>query len=214
MPGGGKFGRSTSMVFAFGADGSLDLPSIDDEVGPVLDMSPADLHRRVAGVQDRELLATALLMERAEGPERGLWILDIHLGPHSRREGPHEAALGCERNQFGSRERLAIAGPFDVAPAPESSVELERHGPGFRAFDEHALALEHDGPFAGGTFESVEQVVVEPGIRRRLVEGDLTRRTTRRIPCCPRGPYPRPGRTACGRSRRISRVPARACPAW
>lgn len=91
-----QFDRDGRIVFFDNVDLARHSPAVDDQVGVIAEVPPADGHRGVAGIEGWKLLGSALFLDRSERPERGLRIVDVHLRAAPRRECADETAFGCE----------------------------------------------------------------------------------------------------------------------
>ena len=152
--------------FALAIHGARDAPAIDDHDRVLVDVPPAYRHGGVARIENGKLLMPALLLDRPERPQRRLRMIGGGLGAESRGEGADKAAAAGERDKVCAVERSPRAAAFDKGATMQTGVELQRDRRGFRAVDERAFALEHDGAVAGGLFQRLQQFGGQRGASR------------------------------------------------
>ena len=103
-------------------------PSVHDKVGPFPNVPRADHHGGVETRQGREFLKSSLLLDRAQAPQGGLWVVDIHVDAKASGDGADEPTGGSERHQFCSGERFGIIIPLHV----DAVDVLQRHRCSYR----------------------------------------------------------------------------------
>ena len=101
--GNGQSGQlNEDRLLGLQGHGARHASAIDEQTGVLAEVAAAQLHARMAGVQDRKLLATALFLNGTSRPQSGLRVVCVNLSAEASRECSDEMPPSRHRDQVGA----------------------------------------------------------------------------------------------------------------